>query len=199
MSTFTQAEINSSILLSIKKAIVGPPEYTPFDVNIIMHINSQLANLYQIGLNTAKNVIVDGPDQLWTDLIPAGDSRLQFVKTYIYARVKMIFDPPTSTAQMQALKDAAAEAEFRISTAVDKPYDDLDPIKPDTPSGGANDHRELINRDQPDQHPIGAITDLSKELSQKLSGDNAMSNAQIDNIVNKVATQREKQGGRSYE
>lgn len=154
MAEYTQAQIQSSILLSIKKAIGASPDYTPFDVDIIMHINSQLANLYQIGLNAAKSVIVDGPDQLWTDLIPAGDSRLQFVKTYVYAKVKMIFDPPTSTAQMQALKDAASESEFRIGVAVDKPYDDLDPIKPDTPSGGTNDHRELINRDQPDQHPI---------------------------------------------
>ena len=123
MSVFTQAEIESSILLSIKKAIGASPDYTPFDVDIIMHINSQLANLYQIGLDAAKSVVVDGPDQLWTDLIPASDSRLQFVKTYVYAKVKMIFDPPTSTAQMQALKDAAAEAEFRIGVAVDKPYD----------------------------------------------------------------------------
>lgn len=125
MGVFTQAEVESSILLSIKKAIGASPDYTPFDVDIIMHINSQLANLYQIGLDASKSVVVDGPDQLWTDLVPAGDSRLQFVKTYVYAKVKMIFDPPTSTAQMQALKDAAAESEFRISVAIDKPYDDL--------------------------------------------------------------------------
>lgn len=122
MSEYTQSQIESSILLSIKKAIGAAPEYTPFDVDLIMHINAQLANLYQLGLDTAKNLVVDGPDQLWSDLIPARDSRLQFVKTYIYAKVKMIFDPPTSTAQMQALKDAAAESEFRISVAVDKPY-----------------------------------------------------------------------------
>ena len=120
MSTFTQAEIESSILLSIKKSIVGPPEYTPFDADLIMHINSQIANLYQLGLDSAKSVVVDGADQLWTDLIPAGDSRLQFVRTYVYARVKMIFDPPTSTAQMQALKDAAAEAKATAVKAQEK-------------------------------------------------------------------------------
>lgn len=192
MAEYTQAQIQSSILLSIKKAIGASPDYTPFDVDIIMHINSQLANLYQIGLNAAKSIIVDGPDQLWTDLIPAGDSRLQFVKTYVYAKVKMIFDPPTSTAQMQALKDAAAESEFRISIAVDKPYDDLNPADPDNPTGGTMDHSKLTNRDLPDQHPIGAITDLTKELSQKLSGDNAMTNAQIDNIINKTNIQKQK-------
>ncbi len=122
MSEYTQSQIESSILLSIKKAIGAAPEYTPFDADLIMHINAYLANLYQLGLDAAKKLVVDGPDQLWSDLIPVEDSRLQFVKTYVYAKVKMIFDPPTSTAQMQALKDAAAESEFRISVAVDKPY-----------------------------------------------------------------------------
>ena len=189
MSTFTQAEIESSILLSIKKSIVGPPEYTPFDADLIMHINSQIANLYQLGLDSAKSVVVDGADQLWTDLIPAGDSRLQFVRTYVYARVKMIFDPPTSTAQMQALKDAAAEAEFRISTAVDKPYDDLDPASP----VATGDHSMLKNRDLPDQHPIKAITNLDEtiqktntSLNEKLNKSSAMSQAQIDDIINKA-------------
>lgn len=189
MSTFTQAEINSSILLSIKKAIVGPPEYTPFDAELITYINSQIANLYQLGLDSAKSVVVDGADQLWTDLIPADDSRLQFVKTYVYARVKMIFDPPTSTAQMQALKDTVAEAEFRINVAVDKPYDDLDPVSP----VATGDHSMLKNRDLPDQHPIKAITDLDEtiqktntSLNEKLNKSSAMSQAQIDDIINKA-------------
>ena len=192
MSEYTQAQVESSILLSIKKSIGAAPDYTPFDTDITMHINSYLATLYQLGLNAAKNVVVTGPDQQWSELFSSNDVRLHFVKTYIYAKVRMVFDPPTSTAQMQALKDAASEAEFRISVAADKSYDDLDPTKPDEPSGGTNDHRKLINRDLPDQHPIGAITDLTKELSQKLSGDNAMTNAQIDNIINKANVQKQK-------
>ena len=188
MAEYTQAQIQSSILLSIKKAIGASPDYTPFDVSIIMYINSQLANLYQIGLNAAKSVVVDGPDQLWTDLIPAGDSRLQFVKTYVYAKVKMIFDPPTSTAQMQALKDAAAESEFRISIAVDKPYDDLNPVSPIA----TGDHSVLKNRDLPDQHPIKAITNLDEtiqktnaSLNEKLNKSSAMTESQIDAIIKK--------------
>lgn len=192
MSEYTQAQIESSILLSIKKSIGAAPDYTPFDTNITMHINSYLATLYQLGLNAAKNVVVTGPDQQWSELFPSNDVRLHFVKTYIYAKVRMVFDPPTSTAQMQALKDAASEAEFRISVAVDKPYDDLNPTDPDNPTGGTMDHSKLTNRDLPDQHPIGAITDLTKELNQKLSGDNAMTNAQIDNIINKTNIQKQK-------
>lgn len=186
MSEYTQSQIESSILLSIKKAIGASPDYTPFDVDIIMHINSQLANLYQIGLDASRSVVVDGPDQLWTDLIPAGDSRLQFVKTYVYAKVKMIFDPPISTAQMQALKDAAAESEFRISVAVDKPYDDLDPLSPSS----TGDHSVLKNRDLPDQHPIKAITNLDETikktnttLEEKLDKSSAMTPDEIDRAI----------------
>lgn len=189
MSEYTQSQIESSILLSIKKAIGAAPEYTPFDVAITMHINAQLANLYQLGLDAAKSVVVDGPDQLWTDLIPAEDSRLQFVKTYVYAKVKMIFDPPTSTAQMQALKDAAAESEFRISVAVDKPYDDLNPASPAV----TGDHSVLKNRDLPDQHPIKAITNLDETikktnttLNEKLDKSSAMTPAEIDRAIQAI-------------
>lgn len=189
MSEYTQSQIESSILLSIKKAIGAAPEYTPFDVDIIMHINAQLANLYQFGLDAAKSLVVNGPDQLWSDLISANDSRLQFVKTYVYAKVKMIFDPPTSTAQMQALKDAAAESEFRISVAVDKPYDDLSPASP----VATGDHSLLKNRDLPDQHPIKAITNLDETikktnttLEEKLDKSSAMTPAEIDRAIQAI-------------
>lgn len=189
MSEYTQSQIESSILLSIKKAIGAAPEYTPFDADIIMHINAQLANLYQVGLDAAKSLIVNGPDQLWSDLIPSEDSRLQFVKTYVYAKVKMIFDPPTSTAQMQALKDAAAESEFRISVAVDKPYDDLNPVSP----VATGDHSVLKNRDLPDQHPIKAITNLDETikktnttLDEKLDKSSAMTPAEIDRAIQAI-------------
>ena len=187
MSEYTQSQIESSILLSIKKAIGGAaPEYTPFDVDLTMHINAQLANLYQLGLDAAKSLVVNGPDQLWSDLIPSNDSRLQFVKTYVYAKVKMIFDPPTSTAQMQALKDAADESEFRISVAVDKPYDDLDQLSPSS----TGDHSVLKNRDLPDQHPIKAITNLDETikktnttLEEKLDKSSAMTPDEIDRAI----------------
>ena len=189
MSEYTQSQIESSILLSIKKGIGAAPEYTPFDVDIIMHINAQLANLYQLGLDAAKSLIVDGPDQLWSDLIPAEDSRLQFVKTYVYAKVKMIFDPPTSTAQMQALKDAAAESEFRISVAVVKTYDVLSPASP----AATGDHSVLKNRDLPDQHPIKAITNLDETikktntiLEEKLDKSSAMAPAEIDRAIQAI-------------
>lgn len=188
LSTYTTEQVEASILLTTKKLIGYDPDYTPFDIDMMMHINSFIGNLYQLGLNSAKSCVVTGPETGWGRLISPTDARLMFVKTYIYAKTKMIFDPPTSTAQMQALKDAAAEAEFRIGVAVDKPYDDLIPESP----GAVGDHALLKNRDKPDQHPIKAITALSdtldeidRDLDVKLDPTDAMTIADINSIINK--------------
>lgn len=188
MSTYTKDQVQASILLSIKKMLGYDPDYDPFDIDITMHINSQMANLYQLGVNAAKSCVVTGAETGWARLVDPYDSRLHFIKMYVYAKVKIIFDPPTSTAQMQALKDAAAEAEFRISTAVDEPYDDLVPESP----VATGDHALLTNRDAPDQHPIKAITalsdtlsDINSDLDVKLDPSDALSIADINSIINK--------------
>lgn len=186
--SYTRDQVENSILLSIKKMLGLDPDYDPFDIEIMMYINSQMANLYQLGVNSAKSTVVVGPETGWARLVDPLDSRLHFIKTYIYTKVRMIFDPPTSTAQMQALKEASAEAEFRISIAVDKPYDDLVPESPVS----TGDHALLKNRDAADQHPIKAITALSdtldsidRDLDVKIDPSDAMTVADINAIINK--------------
>lgn len=176
--------VEDSILLSVKKALGMGADYTPFDPDIMMHLNSFIGALYQIGVNSAATTFITDEETLWTDLIPEGDTRLAMIKTYLYAKVRMVFDPPTSTAQMQALKEAASELEFRIEVASDKPYDDLVIGGSGTSgSGGTMDHNELINRDAPDQHPIAAITDLKENLDDKISTRDRMTIAEIDQIM----------------
>lgn len=186
--SYTRDQVEDSILLSVKKMLGLDPDYDPFDIEITMYINSQMANLYQLGVNSAKSCVVLGPETGWARLVDPLDSRLHFIKTYVYAKVRMIFDPPTSTAQMQALKEAAAEAEFRISVAVDQPYDDLVPESPVT----TGDHALLKNRDAANQHPIKAITALSdtldkidRDLDVKVDPSDAMTIADINAIINK--------------
>lgn len=209
MNVYTTEQVDASILLSIKKMLGYEPDYAPFDIDLMIFINSQMANLYQLGVKRAKTCYVSGPDVGWSKLVSAEDTRLQFIKTYVYAKVKMLHDPPTSTAQMQALKEAAAEAEFRILVAVDTPYDDLDPdadtdpspedpdtpvtpVDPEYPTEGY-DHSLLSNRDAPDQHPIEAITNLSEkleglddDLDDKLDPDDALSTSDIDEIISRA-------------
>ena len=95
-----------SILQSIKK-LLGPTEdYTHFDADIILHINSAFASLQQLGAT-------------WQEYL--GDEKtLEFVKTYIYLRVRMLFDPPTMGSVMEAMKEALRETEWRITVAAEE-------------------------------------------------------------------------------
>lgn len=105
-----------SILTSIKKLLGISEEYTHFDTDIIMHINSELAVLNQLGVGDAKGFAIKDSSATWEDFIH-NDARLEFVKTYIFLKVKLIFDPPLSSAVIEAMNRNIAELEWRISVA----------------------------------------------------------------------------------
>ena len=79
--------VESSILNSIKKLLGIAPEYTQFDTDIIMHINSVFMVLNQLGVGPAKGFRITGPDQKWEDYI-TDDDNLDAIKTYIHLKVK---------------------------------------------------------------------------------------------------------------
>lgn len=107
-----------SILNSIKKMIGTPEEYTYFDVDLMIHINSVFSVLQQIGIGPAEGFSITGDSETWEDFL--GDRKdLNMVKTYVFMRVKLIFDPPTSGAVMEAYKEFCKEFECRGSYVVD--------------------------------------------------------------------------------
>lgn len=108
--------MQESILQSIKKLLGVYEEDNHFDTDIIFAINTVLGTLYQIGVGDAP-VKITGPEETW-DLIVT-DDRLENIKDYVYAKTRLIFDPPTSSAVMEAMKEIARELEFRISVVVD--------------------------------------------------------------------------------
>jgi hypothetical protein len=109
-----------SILTSIKKLLGIDEEYTHFDSDIIMHINTVFMILSQIGVGPSKGFRITGDRETWDDFIPEmGEKNLEATKTYIYDRVKLLFDPPTGTVVMQATKDAANELEWRLNIAAE--------------------------------------------------------------------------------
>ena len=82
-----------SILTSIKKLLGIEEEYTQFDNDIIMHINTVFLNLTQLGVGPSEGFLVEDDTATWYDFI--GDSnQLQAVKSYMYLKVKLLFDPP---------------------------------------------------------------------------------------------------------
>lgn len=109
-----------SILTSVKKQLGIAEDYEHFDPDIIIHINSVFSILNQLGVGPPEGFSISDETSVWTDFI--GDSlKLELVKTYVYLKVRLIFDPPTSSAVMDAFKQNIAELEWRISVTVDPP------------------------------------------------------------------------------
>lgn len=107
-----------SVLTSIKKLLGITEEYKQFDQDLIIHINSVLMVLTQIGIGPSEGISIQDENTTWTDLIP-DVSKLEAVKTYVYLKVKMIFDPPTSSSVMDAINRSINEYEWRLNVNAD--------------------------------------------------------------------------------
>jgi len=103
-----------SILTSIKK-LLGPEESdTHFDTDIIMYINSALMILNQIGVGPEAGFSITDKSATWDSYLGA-NANLEAVKSYIYLKVKLIFDPPSSSALIEAIERQISECEWRLS------------------------------------------------------------------------------------
>ena len=107
-----------SILTSIKKMLGPTEEYEHFDPELIFFINSALAVVTQIGVGPAEGFVIKDKTSKWTDLAPEGPM-LELAKSYVQAKVKLKFDPPTTGSHMEALKEEVREFEWRASIAAD--------------------------------------------------------------------------------
>ena len=107
-----------SILTSIKKLLGIEDEYTQFDSDLIMHINTVFLNLTQLGVGPSEGFMIEDDVAIWEDFI--GDStQLQAVKTYVYLKVKLLFDPPLSSSVIESMNRMISELEWRLNVAVD--------------------------------------------------------------------------------
>lgn len=108
--------MNESILNSVKKLIGLDSAYDAFNQDIIIHINSVLMLLNQLGVGKTGFAIT-GPSETWSDFID--EDKLPMVKSYVAMKTRMIFDPPTSGSVMSALKESIAEMEWRLNVHAD--------------------------------------------------------------------------------
>lgn len=109
-----------SILTSIKKMLGIDEDYTHFDANIIMHINSVLVILTQLGVGPETGFVIEDDTSTWADFIPeVSAAELHAVKSYIYMKVKLMFDPPLGSAIIDSMNRQIAEFEWRLNVAVD--------------------------------------------------------------------------------
>lgn len=110
--------MDKSILTTIKKLLGIEEEYTHFDMDIIAHINSVFMILQQLGVGPAEGFSIEDSTANWSDYID-DIHNFEAVKTYIHLKVKLIFDPPTSSAVIQAYKELIAELESRLNIAAE--------------------------------------------------------------------------------
>jgi hypothetical protein len=88
-------------------------DYTPFDTDVKVFLNSAMMTLQQLGVGPTGGLIVTDFTQTWSDLIPDG-KMMEAVKTYLYLSVKMAFDPPNNSFVMDAMKQQKEELEWRL-------------------------------------------------------------------------------------
>lgn len=118
-----------SILNTIKKLLGIDPEYDPFDTDVIVAINSALMTLTQVGVGPRKGFSIRDSTETWTEFV--GDrTDLESIKTYVYLRTKLIFDPPTNSFTIEAMERQAEEYLWRININAERRGDICKPTKP---------------------------------------------------------------------
>lgn len=106
-----------SILDSIKKLLGIDESYDVFDVDIMIHINSALMTLTQIGVGPESGFFITSSEETWNDFI-GSSINIEAVKTYVYLKVKLVFDPPAGSL-LESIKEQIKELEWRLNVVVD--------------------------------------------------------------------------------
>lgn len=100
------------ILASIKKLLGINPEYKAFDDDIIIHINTVFMMLNQIGLGPSEGFSIVSGQETWSEYCETKNENA--VRTYVYLKVRLMFDPPTSSVLMDSINNTLAELEWRL-------------------------------------------------------------------------------------
>lgn len=112
-------DMTDSILNDIKKLLGIDNTYTEFDTDIIIHINSVFMILNQLGVGPESGYRITGSLNTWSEFTD-NEYEMESVKSYIYLKVRMMFDPPQSSALMQAMNEQIKEFEWRLNVANDE-------------------------------------------------------------------------------
>jgi hypothetical protein len=119
--------MEESILKSTKKILGLAEDYIPFDLDVITHINAAFSILNQIGVGPVEGFAIEDDSALWSDYaVPL--NQLTLVKTYVYLKVRSLFDPPSTSYLITAVNDQIKEYEWRLNTFREWELDPVDPM-----------------------------------------------------------------------
>ena len=124
--------MEESILKSTKKILGLADDYTPFDLDVITHINAAFSILDQLGVGPEGGFFIEDVRDEWSDY-PVPANQLNLIKTYIFLSVRMLFDPPTTSFLIEAMNNQLKEYEWRISTFREWMLDPVDPMTEEEP------------------------------------------------------------------
>lgn len=114
-----ETNIGDSILLSIKKVLNLGVDNTDFDSDLLVHINSVFSVLQQLGVGPEAGFFIDDASANWADYLGNDSAHLNMVKSYMAAKVRILFDPPVSSAVMDSLNRICSEFEWRSNVAAE--------------------------------------------------------------------------------
>lgn len=110
--------MEESILTSIKKLAGMDSDYGPFDTDLIIFINSVFSALAQLGVGTSSGFFIEDDEAVWSDFVK-DPIQLGFVKTYIYLKVRLVFDPPDNSTVIKSYEDQIEQLEWRLNVAAE--------------------------------------------------------------------------------
>lgn len=112
--------MEESILNTVKKIVGVDTAYEVFDLDLITHINSVFAILHQLGIGPAEGFFIEDDFAIWSDFFVVDEPRYNQVKTYIYLKVRLLFDPPSTSFAIEAMNRQIQELEWRITAMRDE-------------------------------------------------------------------------------
>jgi hypothetical protein len=107
--------MEQSILTSTKKILGIAADYTAFDLDIITHINAAFSTLTQLGVGPAEGFMIEDAEAEWYDYIE-DDIQLNTIKSYVFLKVRQLFDPPNTSYLIEAMEKQIREFEWRLNT-----------------------------------------------------------------------------------
>lgn len=147
-------KVTDSILLTVKKMLGIAEEYTAFDIDLIVNINSVFLTLNQLGVGPEKPYRIEGSEESWEDFLKNDREKFPGVETYVYLKTRLLFDPPTNSFLVDAMQKQCDELEWRLNIQVEggKVVDgsilDGDSSDPDNPGYGTTIQRPVFSTDR---------------------------------------------------
>ncbi len=115
--------MDDSILDTIKRTVGVSVDDESFDVDLIVAINSALMVLADIGVGPSNGMVITGPGETWS-MFFGGREDFEMVKSFVTLKVRLLFDPPTSSFVLDSMKNLAAEYEWRLNVRAEGAYED---------------------------------------------------------------------------